>query len=378
MNTNSNIIDVTLSLASPMYIAYPDNKDKNNVCLTVKKPVIDGGRPIYVPYYPSNGLRGALRRKAASRVAGRLCAGDARIPEHLYIGLNCGASSGSPDETPLSIEEILRAKRNVYMGLFGGAARMLQSAYRVSDINPIIDLTVRGGVVPRWCADKVVPLAPKESGGPNTYLSAWEVTNGIIHMFRVDDLYRVKRADEISRFVANPVESVAAHQDAVMHNKNARKEGTAKKEDVANMFAIETIATGTPMHFHIMLDPDVTEAQMGLMLYSLSDLLRENSFGGHCRQDLGRVRVDSIKIMLGDALGGEEVSGVDLGQGAEFRLPSSETITRLLAAADENIAALTMDEMLGYFTDFSAPAKEARKVKAAARKAAKNADEVEG
>lgn len=378
----ATIIDINLTLTSPLHVAFPDNKDDRNVCHTTKKPIVDIGieasnRTTLVPYFPANGLRGGLRRKAAARVMERLCQGESRVPASLYLGLTCGASSGSPDQTALSIEEVLRARRNAYMGLFGGGARLLQSAYRVSDINPVIDLTVKTGVVPAICADRVMARPSKEPGGQQTYLAAWELTPnlngqpfGLLNLIRVDDVYRVMRDDEIARFIKSPTESVAEHQAAVGMNKGERKAGAASKEDVANMMAFETVAAGTPMHFRVTLAPDASEAQAGLLLLSLADLIQENSLGGFGRIDCGRFRVDTINIQLGDNLGGEKVSVADCGEGVEFRLPETPIVGRLIEAANTGLQALSIEELQGYFTDFSAGAKEAKKAEKKAKSTA--------
>lgn len=58
-------IDVTLTLASPLYVAYPGNyDDTKKISYTTKLPVMIDGQLQYIPYYPANGFRGALRRKA--------------------------------------------------------------------------------------------------------------------------------------------------------------------------------------------------------------------------------------------------------------------------------------------------------------------------
>lgn len=380
MQNEHHVIDVILTLTSPMHVAFPDNQIKlkgeggKKLSQTTKKPVIDKGRAEYVPFFPANGLRGGLRRKAASYVMGHLCEKESTISSSLYLGLSCGASSGSPDQTALSVEEILRAKRNVYMGLFGGGARLIASAYRVSDINPVIDLTVKTHMVPDYCRELVT--ARKTTGNEPEFLSSWELTkNGTMSPIRIDDVYLVKDGASIQRYMTNPVESVARHQELVGLNRAARteSEGTVKvvKEDVANMMAIETVATGTPMHFRITLAPDATEAQIGMMLYALTDLIRENSLGGMGRIDCGRFRVDTIKIQLGSSLANESIDIADCQEGAEFSLPDTAMITHLLEAADAGLSALTVAEMQSYYTDFSADKKAAKKAEGKAKAAAK-------
>jgi len=285
------------------------------------------------------------------------------VPTPLYLGLTCGASTGNPDSTPLSVEELLRARRNVYMGVFGGGARMLQSEYRASDLNPVLKFTLDAGVVPDSCAERVKPRHTDDAENA-AYVDPWMLTKGILNMIRVDDVARVMRPDEIMEYLNSPEESVAAHQEFIMGNNDDRKEGTASKESVANMMTFETLATGTQMHLRLTLTSAVSEAQLGLMLYALNDMIRENSLGGMGRLGLGQYRVDALKVQIGDTLGCGEVNGVDMGPADQFSLPEDPIVQRLLDAADQGLSQLTIAEMESYFIDFSAGKKAEKKAKA--------------
>ena len=149
-----------------------------------------------------------------------------------------------------------------------------------------------------------------------------------------------------------------------MGNNDDRKEGTASKESVANMMTFETLATGTQMHLRLTLTSAVSEAQLGLMLYALNDMIRENSLGGMGRLGLGQYRVDALKVQIGDTLGCGEVNGVDMGPADQFSLPEDPIVQRLLDAADQGLSQLTIAEMESYFIDFSAGKKAEKKAKA--------------
>lgn len=362
MSTNNHVIDLNITLTAPMYLAYPDNQEKfgsGKICRTVKKPVFVSSEKADVPYIPSNGFRGGLRRAAAARVMGALKP-EGGVPTPLYLGLTCGAASGVPGGTPLSVEELLRARRNVYMGLFGGGARMLQSEYRASDLNPVLKFTLDAGMVPEGCAEYVKPRRTDDAENA-AYVEPWMLTKGILSMIRVDDVARVTRPEEIMEYLDSPEESVAAHREFIIGNNADRKDGTASKESVANMMTFETLATGTQMHLRLTLTSAVSEAQLGLMLYSLNDMIRENSLGGMGRLGLGQYRVDALKVQIGDALGGGKVTGLDMGPADQFTLPNDPIIQRLLDAAEQGLSELTIAEMESYFTDFSAGAKAKKK-----------------
>lgn len=354
-----NTIDVVVTLASPLYEAYPGNYDKSKgLSYTMKKPVFANGKSALVPYYAANGFRGGLRRMIASRIADHLATTEGAISGDLYNGLRCGASHASPDQTALSIEEILRARKNVYMGLFGGGARIHDSMYQVSDMNPILDITCKAGMVPAWCAEGWVKERKRDDA--MGYAEPWEIV-GERHFVRKDDLYNVAKAAEVVRTVSEPVATVSAHQASVGLNKGERKEAGATKEDVANLQAFETIAEGTPMHFRITLDKDVTDAQVGAMLLALSDLFNENQFGGWIRAGMGKLRVQQMKMTLAARGGDESYAWDELNVEEGFSLPL-DTSPFVTAALNE-IAAITTKDIAGYFTDFSADKKSAAKAK---------------
>lgn len=362
-------INVVLSLTSPLHVAYPDNqdttKDGGKISRTTKVKVYADGDMHYVPIYPANGFRGALRRKGMRRLVKQFNANEGAVPGDLVLGLSCGASSGSPDQTALSIEEILRARANVYMGLFGGGARLHRSAYRVSDMIPIIEMTTRLGMVPHYCKQ----LLREKTNGSSPYVKGYELT-GERTAIRVDDLFRVSDPSFILSHVANPTATVGAHQEGVIANREGRKTGDEGKSDVSNMMTFETVAPGTPFHFAIDLDHAVTNAQIGLLLLGLSDIFQENSFGGWIRCGFGKVRVEQIRLALDD-----DEFVWDAGQlqddSGRFDLPPEAA--PFVEAANEEIGSLRMADMAAFFEDFSAEAKAKKKQDVKAKKAAASA-----
>ena len=356
-------IDIVLSLTSPLHVAYPDNvdtiKDTNKkISRTTKVKVYADGDIHQVPIYPANGFRGGLRRTAMRRLVKQFSANEGAVPGDLILGLSCGASSGSPDQTALSIEEILRARANVYMGLLGGGARLHSSAYRVSDMTPIIELTTRLGMVPGYCKQ----LVQARSFNNEQYTNTRDLVS-LRTSIRVDDLFRVTDPEFLLSNVADPSATVTSHQQAVMANWEGRKTGDEGKSDVSNVMTIETVAPGTPFHFSIDLDHGVTEAQIGLLLLGLSDIFQENSFGGWVRCGFGKVRVEQIRMNLDD----EEFIWDQLqSDNGRFALPPEAT--PYVEAANEAIGSLRIADMTPFFEDFSADAKAKKKQEAKAKK----------
>lgn len=353
-----NSINVVLTLASPLYLAYPGNYSEG-LSRTITKPVTVGGRKHDVPYYPANGFRGAFRRAIADRICDNLKATESAVPGDLYTGLHCGASSGSPDGSASTIEEIVRVRKHVYMGLFGGGARTHESMYSVSDMNPILDVTVSAGCVPECYREEYV--VPQLKDGAVNFLLPYQII-GQRHFLRVDDLYRVNNVDQIVRTVDNPVETVTAHQIAVGISLEGRK-GGATKEDVSNLQSFQTVAEGTPMHFGIDMKADITAGQVGALLLALQDVFIENYFGGAGRQGMGRVNVCEIAADVG----GEMFvwNGPALYSRGEFTLPAEAG--RFVDVAKAEIGAIRIADIAPFFEDFSA----GKKAEAKAKKTAK-------
>lgn len=355
-----NNIQIQLNLASPLYVAYPDNVDKiANVSRTTKLRLMNKGCLYDLPIYPANGFRGGLRRAAAARIVEFLSNKEGPVPGHLYLGLTCGASSASPDQTPKTVEEIIRARENVYMGLFGGGARLLSSMYRVSDMLPVLQVTIETGVVPEFLTELVLPKFQKE-GEPARHASSRDVLSERTSI-RVDDLYRVIRPEEIKAYVKNPLETVAAHQDGVLANREGRKSEGDTKTDVSNMMGIEMIAPGVPFFFCIDLDKDISQGQIGMLLLALQDIFQENAFGGWTRCGFGKVRVNQIRITYDD----QELVWSDFYGANRFELPDASVGFTRQALAE--IGTLTTAEMASFFEDFSAGKKAEAKAKAKAK-----------
>lgn len=360
---NTNTIEVSVSLTAPMHVAYPGNYSEG-LSRTITQAINVDGKKTSLPYYPANGFRGGLRRVIADMICDSISATEGPISGELYNGLHCGASSGSPDQTAKSIEEIIRARSHVYMGLFGGGARAHESMYAVSDMIPILDATIRTGMVPEKYRAYVTVNKGKD--GVEYHTEPYALIDER-HFVRVDDLYRVANPNMITQTVASPIETVASYQEAVGINKAERQsgEGGTKtvKEDVANIQSIQTVAAGTPMYFRIDLKSDVTEAQAGAILLGVLGLLKENNFGCMGRWGFGRVKALDISMNFG----GQKMGKLFEGNG-EVSLP--EEMQRLADMARAEIAAVRIADISDFFKDFSADKKAAAKEKKKAAKAA--------
>ena len=364
--TISNKVEGVIRLISPMHCATvgasADAAGNENVIRTHVQPVNTPRGLQRIPYFPANDLRGRLRRKAASIVLDHITA-SGKVKVDLYQALMAGAITASP-ESDLTIEEALRARDNVYMGLFGGGTRLLRSRYCTNDLMPILQDTIDAGVVPAVMGEQGVPQGFLAEGvtGPLTGYHLVQTRTS----FRIDDVARVLNADEIEKFVLDAASSVASKQADIFSGRADRKadkaaakagdiksQDIATKKDLANMFAVESIARGTPLHCLIDLQNDVSDAHVGLLLLALTALVREQALGGWIRAGFGRYSAD-----LTLTRNGQKYKIFEEGKNAADATLSEEVDTAFCKPARNAVASLTAESMMEFFTPRAAEKEE--------------------
>ncbi|QMI49806.1 type IV CRISPR-associated protein Csf2 [Burkholderia sp. MBR-1] len=360
--TITNRITGVFQLSRPLHCASPDESLK----ASMNGGVSDTGTPTAqqriltrkgmerVPYFPGNDLRGRLRRKAASIVLDHITVSK-KIKLELYAGLNCGAVSGKP-ENDVTIEEVLRARDNVYMGLFGGGTRILRSRFRVADLLPIIGSTMDCGAVPRAYGNETdTTWLPKSFDGTEPLRGDQLLV--VHHLLRVDDVIRVLRPDELEKYVDDAQAAVADYQAGVLEGRSKRKDDkkkalnkeisgaeVRKKADVGNMMTIQAIAGGTPMYFQLDFSDDASDAHVGLMLLALQALVREQALGGWVRAGLGQFGARLTLERNGESY---PVFSSDVAA-AEATLSDAVAGT-FAATAIEALKRLSAEEMMDFF-----------------------------
>lgn len=340
--STKNFIEGVIRLTSPMHCAMPGDK-LNDAVQTMKIRLITGAdRSDTLPYFPGNDLRGRLRRKAAAIVMPALVNGK-KLPLELYAGLTCGAADASP-ENELSVEEALRSAKHVYMGLFGGGKRMLRSRFSVQDLVPITQTTLVTSLVPRHFEH------PDAERDEQVVDSAFKLIDHR-HMIRVDDVMRVSRPEEVEAMIDEAATAVPAYQayhlGTAATRKAEKKDGVSdetrtKKSDVANMMKVEVIAPGTPMYFRVDFHDTVSDAQVGLLVQSMQALFAEQALGGWTRIGFGKYSIVNMHLSRNGLKQAVFKDGDD-----SFAL--HESMSTYTTAAQEQVAALSRDEMLSYF-----------------------------
>jgi CRISPR type IV-associated protein Csf2 len=360
--TINNRIEGVFHLTRPLHCASPDKSlvkgDNDNETPTMQmRMVTPSGGLQTIPYFPGNDLRGRLRRKAANLLLDRITVAG-KVKMELYAGLTCGSISASPDSAGLTVEEALRARDNVYMGLFGGGARLLRSRYRVADLVPILADTVDLGMVPSRYAEiesgqrRFLPMAGTQDG--QKAISGWQLIQNTT-IFRIDDVLRVLRPEELETYLSN-TDEVTRYQTEILsaqttrkYEKKQAKAGEikngeiSKKQGVGNMAAFQSIIAGTPMYFQLDLSDDASDAHVGLMLLSLQSLVREQAIGGWTRAGLGQFTADLTLVRHG-----ESMTVFDKSLAAADATLSGAT-AQFVSEADTAMCKIKADDMMAFF-----------------------------
>lgn len=358
--TMLNYIEGIFRLRTPLHCASPDESltNKKAETPTMQMRVVTKNGQGSIPYFPGNDLRGRLRRKAAKIVLDHICA-TAQVSPQLYAGLCAGAISAQP-ESDLSIEEALRAGKDIYMGLFGGGTRMIRSLYGCNDLVPVLAETVEIGMVPKQYQERDEKnfLPTRQSAEGAKALEGWALVQSR-QFIRVDDVLRVMQPSDMQQYIAHAVESVGDYQQAVWSQQKTRKdakaqmadgkgteqdEDAAKKRDLGNMPSIQYIAAGTPMYFRLDFADQVSDAQVGLMLMALRDLVAEQRLGGWGRAGFGRFSAD-----LSLTRHGEKMPVFAMESAAEDAVLSDAVMRQFVDTAREEVSGLTADGLMSFF-----------------------------
>lgn len=221
---------------------------------------------IEVPIFPSNDFRGRLHRESAKILFDHIAELGQSLNEHSFNGLSCGAFSGKPDNTAITLSEINAVRNHLHMGVYGGGPRLHKSKLITSDWIPIVDITLRSGAVPTKVGNIATDnlIRTRQNGEPIKYMT--DLTH-IIDITRKDDLESMATKDYAEKIIENYIVVVNAHQDAVKENQSKRKKAKdekqanngngeeVKKDTVISMSGFECINIGTTFYSFVGL-PD--------------------------------------------------------------------------------------------------------------------------
>lgn len=231
----------------------------------------------YFPYVKANNIVGRLRRFAQDVVNEVVLDKGEQISGATYRGMSCGATSGTPTGVVPSLSEHRQARQHFYLGLFGGGSGMFASGMSMSDLNVKHRALVGAGVLPAGLGGVIdVPVSKL------TYP---------ISLIRRDRMLELSDFN-IERVVQGGSETLDEWRELVAQarlDKNAEvTEGKKKREALQNLVAYEAALAGLGYYGKIVMNPQTTDAQLGLLLEALTRFAKNNAMGGKTAKGFGR------------------------------------------------------------------------------------------
>lgn len=294
---NTTKIQGVIRLTSPMSIASPGDArydfDRDNfvygdkaavTCTRTRKDrIIVHGRDedappiVEVPVCPPNSIRGRLRRRAAARILSALGKRGIKVDLNTWMVLKCGAANGYPDSKLLTAAEVKESAAHPYLGLFGGGPTLIKSCLRTDTAYPICPATIQAGLI------------------PERYHGAATKTDRLtqVSMFRrVDDLR--SGIPEDAKIIEDCDETIGKWMEMTA-SPDPSDETKAAVRGVTGWSSIEYVIAGTPFLVSVDID-SFDEAQIGLAMISLCDMLNEQKLGGKVALGSGRFNVSDMAI----------------------------------------------------------------------------------
>lgn len=285
---------------------------------TTKMKILTANGQASLPIFPGNDMRGRMRRQAANAVLDVVKA----VPLPIFHVLNCGAATAAPAGGAESVRDLIVARNDLYLGLFGGGPRLHRSGMKVRSMVPVNNATIELGLVPEEFASHAARYIERDKEGKA--LPAREVPNCTDNytFVRIDDVLRctnlnmpelIENYQEVAFAYANQERDVATKrktEKVAVREAMATKRETGKtdydfsadktkKADLANIMSVEAIMPGAPLYIRIDFDEHLSDAQVFLAAQSLAGVFN-TSIGGWGRVGFGVVRPINLHYVNGD------------------------------------------------------------------------------
>jgi CRISPR type IV-associated protein Csf2 len=235
---------------------------------------------LHFPYIKSNNIVGRLRRHAHDVISEEYIERGEQMPGTVYRGLSCGSSSGTPSSRTAKLSEVQRARKNVYLGLFGGSDFMTSSGFVLRDFDLKHQHLVSSGVLPAEI-EGATTVAPFRLTYPISLVKRdrmLELTD-----FNIEKVVEGgnKTIEEWRDLVAGSVKDKA---DA----ENDGGDKKARREMLKNLVAYEAALAGLGYYSEVTMQPGTSDAHVGMLLECFSRLAQNNGLGGKTSKGFGR------------------------------------------------------------------------------------------
>lgn len=316
------------------------------------------GKTDVVPTIPSNTLGGRLRRMAAELIADSFVQRGIRISPDAFNTLSCGSAGAKMLRTEADAYAVNAAKKDPYLGIFGGTAFAFASDLIVYEGWPNIESTKSFLRVPpvaepsqaeAFMLTSVLPIIKKDDvkdmrdpsrlasllaeGSLNEYLAA--ISEG--------------REDKQARMAARKEEKIAADLAKAEGVKVAAKPKSAddKKTELSTVATIEVIKTGVTMALQFEFKAR-SPAHLGLMLKSVQRMCDGGQIGGKATRGFGTFVVTSARLFpTQEGAITESATNLWSGRGPDghYHFTDAPHIMSALEAAEDYINTVSADEV---------------------------------
>jgi len=275
-NRHDIAIRGVLTLTAVAHQTSPDRPATDAPTPQMKASVVSNGVLVRaVPIITANSVKGLIRRAAGELLMDQLSHDGKQISRNLYLSIMRGSFARTGIQAGgANYMQLVAAKNDPFVGLFGGGAYMYDSSVRMErDLYPMLECIKNN--FPIAYQAQCIDLQPYQIMGTSLIASR-------------DDFQKLAAPDLIEDAEASYAEhmgvKLAANAAKREQKANTQGEYLADSDKLTttdlNMFnQLEVIAAGTPLYFG-MTAKNVTEAQIGLLLQAVCNWSNNNALGG--------------------------------------------------------------------------------------------------
>lgn len=332
-NTTKRYVHGLLTLETPLHIGSFDKSPNDDPAVRVATVAsILNGNLQNVPVIPSSTFRGGFRRAAANVLINKL--GKVTLDQFQLLTTGTGPNARLADMKSEHVELRVKAKNDLYMGLFGGGPSLFTSGYKVRHAYPNESNVVAAGIVPDIFEANRASVVLYDNSKIDAFLTGLckpinarkidEIVSGrMVSLDAIDGgrealtayVSSVSSAQEERSEMKKEIAELEAKAKTATgeDKKRLNQQITEKKEantktTIANLIKFMALPAGISMYFRLDLDPHLSDAQTYFMLECIANTLN-NPLGGKSSAGLGIVR-PSLNLVTVDGVNTSELRAI--------------------------------------------------------------------
>lgn len=236
-----------------------------------------------VPVIPASTLASKVRHAAANLVFESFIKRGLTITPAAYNTMASGMATTELNADAATPETMRVARRDPFLGLFGGTSFALSSGCVVSEGWPLLEIT----------RDLLMSEPIADVGG---FRRLDEMTDAVA-IIRRNDVMSLQGENLEGVVGLNALAEYArAESDARVDSKAKKSAGeTGKKTDLRTFNAVEVVRPGLGFAIRVEITA-YTPAHLGLMLMALQKFIRDGQVGGKAARGMGRFVVVASRL----------------------------------------------------------------------------------